>query len=139
MVYNGFDRNEFFDKCSGKNNLLFLVKDINGNEFGGYMSSTFKKYENKELIIKDKNAFIFNIQKKKKFHVIKPDKAINLRYNYLICFGGSSNFGDGNDLYIYHQIGGMNTTDYYGDRNYETSNGRTKFEMSEFRVYHINI
>ena len=140
LVYNGFDRNEFFDKCSGKNNLLFLVKDINGNEFGGYMSSTFIKNENnKELIIKDKNAFIFNIQKKKKFHVIKPDKAINLTNSYFICFGGSS-LDEGNDLYIYEdKIGGMNTTDYYGDRNYETSNGRTKFKLSEFRVYHINI
>ena len=139
LVYNGFDRNEFFDKCSGKNNLLFLVKDINGNEFGGYMSSTFIKNEiNKELIIKDKNAFIFNIQKKMKFHVIKADNAINIKNAYLISFGGSLDIG--NDLYIYkNKNGGMNTTDYYGDKKYETSNGRRKFEMSEFRVYHINI
>ena len=138
LVYNGFDRNKFFDKCSGKNNLLFLVKDKNGNEFGGYMSSTFIKDENKELIIKDKNAFIFNLQNKKKFHVIKADKAINSRSSYLICFGGDHY--DGNDLYIHgNKNGGMNTTDYYGDKDYETSNGSQKFEISEFRVYHINI
>ena len=67
LIYNGFDRETFFEKCGGMNNLLFLVKDEEGNEFGGYMSS--KLLKNNLLIIKDNNSFIFNLQKKKIFNM----------------------------------------------------------------------
>ena len=134
----GFDREIFLDKCEGKNNLLFLVEDNNGNKFGGYMSSKFiKNNKGSEEKIRDENSFIFSIQKNKKFRVIKPQSAININDNYLICFGGS--FSEGNDLYIgQNKSGGMNRKDYYGDNNYETSNGQSSFSVKELKVFKIN-
>lgn len=135
----GFDRNIFFEKCAGKNNLLFLVKDEKGDEFGGYMSSKLEKniYDD-ELIIKDNNAFIFNIKNKKKFKVVKPELAINIRNNYLIAFGGNCQLG--NDFYIFpRKNGGMNRTEHYEDKKYETTNCKKVFQISEFKVYYINL
>ena len=136
MIYNGLDRDTFFEKCAGKNNLLFLVKGEEGNEFGGYMSSKLLKNTNDELIIKDDNAFIFNLEKKKKFKVIKPEKAISIYDDYLICFGEDL---EGNDLFIDADETGMNTTDCYGDKKYETTNGKKYFSITEFKVYHLKL
>jgi len=138
LIYKGFDRNIFFEKCAGKNNLLFLLKDKEGNEFGGFMSTKLEKNINDNLIIKDNNAFIFNVKNKKKFKVIKPENAISIQIGYLIAFGGS--LYSGNDLYIrFNSSGGMNRKDNYGDIKYETSNGKSNFCISEFKVYHLNL
>jgi len=137
LIYNGLDRDTFFEKCTGKNNLLFLVKGEEGNEFGGYMSSNLLKNTNDELIIKDDNAFIFNLEKKKKFKIIKPENAISIYDDYLICFGGNCELG--NDLYIDVDDTGMNTTDCYGDKEYETINGKENFSITEFKVYHLKL
>jgi hypothetical protein len=138
LIYNGLNRNNFFQNCEGKNNLLFLFKDKKGNEFGGYMSSKLLKNEkNKELIFEDKNSFIFNLQNKKKFMIIKENEAINIKDDYLISFGG--NFMLGNDLYIKeNKCGGMNRKDYYGDNYHETTNGQSYFDLSELKVYQLS-
>ena len=65
LVFKGFDRKEFFESCNGKNNLLFLVKDNNNNKFGGFMSSKLIENKGNDINIKDENAFIFSLQKKK--------------------------------------------------------------------------
>ena len=102
------------------------------------MSSKLEKNVNDILIIKDNNAFIFNVKNKKKLKVIKPENAISTQIGYLIAFGGSLFIG--NDLYIRcNSTGGMNTKDHYGDKKYETSNGNTEFCISEFKVYHLNL
>ena len=139
LVYNGLNRKSFFEKCEGKNNLLFLFKDDKGNEFGGFMSSQLSNNKNgKELIIEDHNSFIFNLDSKKKFMIIKEDQAINIKEKYLICFGGTYLLG--NDLYIEdNKRGGMNRTDYYGDIYYETSNKQSFFILKELKVYQLRL
>ena len=96
------------------------------------MSSTLVKRD--DLIIKDENSFIFSVQNKKKFKVLNPSKAIHVRSNYLITFGGD---GSGNDLYIGIADGGMNTTDTYGDKSYETTNRNSSFTIDEFKVFEL--
>ena len=132
LIYNGKDRNNFFANCAGKKNLLFLVKDTKGNKFGGYMSSTLVK--NDDLNIKDENSFIFSVQNKKKFKVLNPSKAIYVRSEYLITFGGD---GSGNDFYIQENSGGINKKETYGDKNNETTNGNSSFTIDEFKVFEL--
>ena len=96
------------------------------------MSSTLVKSD--DLNIKDENSFIFSVQNKKKFKVLNPSKAIHVSNDYLICFGGD---GSGNDLYIESGNGGMNTTDTYGDKSYETTNGNSIFTTAEFKVFEL--
>ena len=96
------------------------------------MSSTL--VESDGLNVKDWNSFVFSIQNKKKFKVFNPSKAIHVRSNYLITFGGDSG---GNDFYIGSADGGMNTRDSYGDNNYETTNGNSSFTIDEFKVFEL--
>ena len=62
LLYSGFNREEFFKIYEGKNNLLFLVNDERGEEYGGYISSKLiKNNKGEEIYIKDDNSFIFNL------------------------------------------------------------------------------
>ena len=136
LIYRGIDRNNFFSHCTGKKNLLFLVEDKKGNKFGGYMSSTL--INNKNANIEDKNAFIFSIQKRKKFKVKNTSKAIYITDGYFICFGGDSG---GNDLYIGYnngKNGGMNKKDTYNDMNYDITNNQNTFQIEDFKVYELS-
>ena len=96
------------------------------------MSSTLVKNDN--LNIKDENSFIFSVQNKKKFKVLNPSEAIQVRSNYLITFGVD---GTGNDFYIQENSGGMNTKETYGDNNNETTNGNSSFTIDEFKVFEL--
>ena len=148
LLYSGFDREEFFEKCNGKDNLLFLIHDERGKKYGGYMSSKLiknEKEDEKGKIIRDEKSFIFNLDSLKKFTVIKPEQAIIIRDDYLICFGG--NFS-GNDFFIYdnkavkfygdmrEKVGSYNT-DSYGDYNYETTGGKGSCKMNELKIYQL--
>ena len=136
LLYNGFDREEFFKECNGKDNLLFLINDERGMKYGGYMSSKLVKNEkNKHINIRDEKSFIFNVDTLKRFMVIKPEKAIYIRDKYLICFGGG---GGGNDFYIRsNNKCGMNTTDSYGDKNYDIMKGNTVRIIKELKIYQL--
>ena len=96
------------------------------------MSSTLVKSD--DLNIKDENSFIFSVQNKKKFKVLNPSEAIHVSCTYLICFGGDSS---NNDLYIGNENGGMNTTDTYGDKSYETTNRNSSFTIDEFKAFEL--
>ena len=143
LLYNGFDREEFFKKCNGKNNLLFLINDKRGIKCGGFMSSKLIKNETgKNLNIRDEKSFIFNLDSFKKFKVIKPEQAIEIKEGYLICFGGNYR---GNDFFIYDNSiiaanprkAGMNATNSYGDKNYETTKGNNKYKINDIKIYQI--
>ena len=139
LIYNGegCDRKEFFEKCNGKDNLLFLVNDERGEKYGGYMSAKLiKNKKGKCLSIRDEKSFIFNIDTLKKFKVLKPEKAIEIRDNYLICFGGDME--KGNDFYIRaDQYAGRSTKDSYGDIKYEITNGDDIYKINELKIYQL--
>ena len=137
LLYNGFDREEFFKKCNGKDNLLFLINDKEGKKYGGYMSSRFIKNEKFKCVnIRDEKSFLFNLDTLKKFMVIKPEKAIEIRDGYFICFGGDME--NGNDLYINNgKYVGRNKMDSYGDVKYEITNGCQFPRIIELKIYQL--
>ena len=144
LLYNGLDREKFFNKCNGKSNLLFLINDERGMKYGGYMPSKLMKNEKgKCLSIKDENSFIFNLDSFKKFKVINPEKAIEILNGYLICFGGKYN-DKGNDFFIRDNKNacctghaGSSVTDSYGDQNYETTRGNGNFKINNIKIYQL--
>ena len=142
LLYNGLDREEFFEKCNGKDNLLFLINDERGMKYGGYMSPKLIKNEKgKSINIRDEKSFIFNLDTLKKFKVIKPEQAIEIRDGYLICFGGNAK---GNDFYIrdnksiyFPGTAGMNSTDSYGDKNYETIKSYNGNKIKDIKIFQL--
>ena len=124
----------FFSKVSNKNPTLVLVKSAIGNKFGGF---TNEKWENNSNYKKDELAFLFSINKKKKFIINNSECAI---------YSSSKNFafGNGHDLsisdkcktaydnnYSYFPFG------YNGDEKTGLTCGEYNFFVNECEVFHV--
>lgn len=131
---HGEKRNDFFNYCKNKNNLLFFIIDSAGNKFGAYISSYLKPTTGS---IVDYNAFLFSINKNKKFKTLNPENSIIVDTQYVICFGGK--IGQ-NDLYLNfgNLLSGMNIYQTFGDKNYDTTNNNARFTIKSLDVYKIN-
>ena len=73
---DGDSTKTFMDKCNGKCPTLAVIKTTNGYVFGGYTTQMWKEGE-----VKDNNAFVFSIDKKRKYNVKQPERAIGFRMN----------------------------------------------------------
>ena len=90
----------FDSKIKGKANLAFIMEDIRGNKFGGYITSTINTLQ---TWITDHNAFVFSLKSNgrldgmKKFKCVKPENAFNVNNQngewYSILFGGNGGIG----------------------------------------------
>ena len=131
---DGKQRNNFFNYCQNKNNLLIFIIDSAGNKFGAYISSYLKPTTGS---IVDYNAFLFSINKNKKFKTLQPENSIIVDPQYVICFGGQ--IGK-NDLYLNfgNSGSGMNNYQTFGDKNYDTTNNNIIFSIKSLDVYKIN-
>ena len=74
---NGFDFDDFHDKCAGHNNCLTVTKSTNGNVFGGYTDAAWNKLFG---WIRNENAFLFSLINKDnnplKMECLKPQFAV---------------------------------------------------------------
>ena len=98
LLYRGSkdgDRTETCHKlCDNKKNIIIIIKSYNGYTFGGYSKVGFKTNKNKEQII-DNNSFLFSIDKKEIYPVIKNAKVICcVDNNKGLCFYASLGFYD---------------------------------------------
>ena len=66
------------NKCKGKCPALAVIKTTKGYIFGGYTIQLWKEGE-----VKDQNAFVFSIDKKKKYNIKLPEHATGFSINYL--------------------------------------------------------
>ena len=76
---------EFTERCKGINRVLVIAKNIDDYRFGGFTMTSFDKtyefdcddgFKIKDEYKKDKNAFIFSLDLKKIYNVLKIDQAI---------------------------------------------------------------
>ena len=124
----------FYNKCGGKFPTVVFVKTTKGKRFGGYCSIGWKNTNSNN--VKDINNFIFSLDKKKKYKIKNPDKAIETDSNYF-AFGYSTS-----DFYIHDKC--TSSTDNYNNNTgtYETTetyelNGERNFTVSSYEVYQI--
>ena len=78
---DGDSTKTFMDKCKGKCPTLAVIKTTNGYVFGGYTTQMWKTGK-----VKDNNAFVFSIDKKRKYNIKQPEHAIGLDMNYYWIF-----------------------------------------------------
>ena len=125
----------FYNKIEGKAPTLILIKTKAGYKCGGYTTVIWSQNDNYK---KDELAFIFSIDKKKKY-TIKSDKI-----DYAIC--GSFNyfaFGVGHDLCIFDQCTTSNNNycntpnSFNTTEKYELTGGQYNFLVDECEVYHV--
>ena len=125
----------FYSKVSNKSPTLILVKTNAGFKFGGYTTNT---WTNTNGYKKDELAFLFSIDKKKKYQINK-DK-IN---NAILTYSNRFAFGGGNDFCVFDQIKTNNSHycnfphSYLGGDKYELTGGQYNYLISECEVYHV--
>lgn len=89
---DGSSLKTFYDKCQEVNNSILVVKDDEGNIFGGYSSERFESTRN---FMGTGECFLFTFYKGNKIHVFKST-GLNRFYIYCddeqICFGCSDDY-----------------------------------------------
>ena len=123
----------FHKKCDNADNSLVLIKSGNGKRFGGFTSCKWKgESEDK----KDKNAFIFSLDKMQVYDVIPGEDAIGCYPKYGPIFLGCQ-------IKIYDEAFKNGGTTYLKGLNYETledyelTGGLREFEVKEIEVYRV--
>ena len=123
----------FYNKVSNKSSILIIIKSNYGYRFGGYTTLNFQKTNNYK---QDEKAFIFSIDKKKKYNNTIAQYAIYTHSN-LFAFGG------GHDFAIYDQFNTSGSTycnfphSYSGGEKSEINGGYYNFIVSECEAFHV--
>ena len=122
----------FYNKVSNKSSILIIIKSNYGYRFGGYTTLNFQNTNNYK---QDEKAFIFSIDKKKKYNITQAQYAIYTDSNYFA-------FGGGNDICINDQFKTSNSGcsfphSYSGGEKNEINGGNKNFTVEECEAYHV--
>ena len=121
----------FKNKCEGKKPTYAIIKTKKGYKFGGYTTELWK-----QGTIKDNNAFVFSLDKKRKYSILKPEYATGLggswmfgcKYNAIVIYG---NCTSNNNNHV-----GNGTYDI--KEQYELNGGEKYFTVESFEIYQVN-
>ena len=129
---DGDSTKSFMNKCKGKCPTLAVIKTTNGYVFGGYTTQMWK-----EGTVKDNNAFVFSINKKRKYNIKQPEYAIGFgkdswwgfgyHYNAIVV---CENCTKKNDNFVYNKT-------YDIPEQFELNGGEKYFTVKSFEIYHI--
>lgn len=126
--------NTFYDKCKNIKPLIIFFKSTDGYRFGGFSN----EYWPNNGFKKDAKSFIFSLDKKIKYNIKYPDKAIYLENNYGFAFGE-------NCIFIYNRSSTINSNLTSNTRTYcfheknDLNGGKSTFKISSYEVYKINV
>ena len=129
----------FHYNCDGVSPTVTIVRDTNGNKFGGYTTSTWNQPSPGGSYGRDQNAFIFNLSQKIKY--LQQDKFVkNSIYRH-------SGYGPSFGAFCLYLADGCtgNTSSYTSvHSSYNTNNknlignsGSSNFQVSYYEVYHV--
>ena len=121
----------FKNKCEGKKPTYAIIKTKKGYKFGGYTTELWKQGQ-----IKDNNAFVFSLDKKRKYSILKPEYATGFNlgkhwmfgyyYNAIVMQGSCKNDNRvGNGTYDIKE-------------RYELNGGEENFTVESFEIYQVN-
>ena len=95
---DGLKLSDLRDKINNKSNLIFLLLTGNTRIFGCHIKSKIEVKN--ETYVKDKDAFVFCLNKNKIYKILIPENAIYFVEDYPILIGNSWN---GNGFFIYSE------------------------------------
>ncbi len=123
----------FQDKCGGKKPTYAIIKTKKGYKFGGYTTECWKQGQ-----IKDNNAFVFSLNKKKKYNILNPDYATGFALNDYWLFGYCYNAIVVNDNCTSKGSSYVGNETYDIKEKYELNGGERNFTVESFEVYQVN-
>ena len=123
--------------CDNKKNVIIFIQSDKGYIFGGYSKIGFKTTKKREYII-DNNSFLFSIDLRKIYPVIKDKTALIYdNCNYGLCFFGlcfKDNFMNIENnfigYFIYSQFQGLND-------EYEINGDEEYLKIKELEVFQL--
>ena len=138
LTKDGSSSQVFHDKCDTIGPNISIIKTNNNLIFGGF---TFNNWSYQTPNKKDDSSFIFNLQNKKNYPIMKGLNATYCEKNCLICFyNGTSSHGT---IYIADKLGNCHTSPISASsyqnfsRDFELNNGSEGFSVSEIELYEI--
>ena len=126
---------DFHRMCDDKSPTICIMKTPKGYIFGGYTTVLFNNPENKYLNLKDKNAFVFSLNKREKYNTKDVNNSLLFDTNYLIIFGNGSNSIQINNNALKSNQHWSNPNGSYGDDLNLTEN--RYFSIVEMEVFHV--
>ena len=141
----------FYNKCGGRSNTLSIIKTTKDHIFGGYTTQSWRenygtrKVKTKKGLVEEKyrvpigdgGAFVFSIDKKKKYNIIATNEAIGMYMNSWWGFGYNNqainikeNCTKRNDNYA-----GNGT--YNIPEKFELNEGENNFTVKSFEIYQV--
>ena len=140
LLYNSKNEKEDEEKLlnsyTDKTDIIILVKTDKLRRFGGYVHESFKKEKFKQC---DKNAFLFNLNKKTIYKSKGNERTIWRGFNTK----DSINFGNGVDLKIFHHFTKKQSKTHQGNNDYDYQNedyalnGEESFNISSLEIYQV--
>ena len=125
--------------CDNKQNVLIVMKSDTDNIFGGYSKIGFKASDKTTYLI-DNNCFLFSINLKKIYPVVKNKIVIcHIQEVYGLCFHEALNFRDhfmnkettNIDISIKNSFNGF-------ENKYEINGGKWKFKLKDIEVFQLS-
>lgn len=140
---DGFSGTSFHSKCDNKGPTVVVIRSNFGKVFGGFTDVIWKTENTYRTT---KNAFLFSIDKKAKYHIKS-----GCEKNAIRCHGGGPSFGEGDirifDTNVQSLLGdsssnfpctyNCNEYPYPGDGKSNFLAGANKFTVSEIEVYSV--
>ena len=126
--------------CDNKQNVLIIMKSDNNYIFGGYSKIGFKVINdpNEQEWKKDNNCFLYSINLKKIYPVIKDKEIIcHIGDRSGLCFDSSLSFYD-NFLHNKSSLNSYMIRMFNGFKDkYEINGGKDSFTFSELEVFQL--
>lgn len=132
---------DFHRKCDNKGPTITLIKTNDNRKFGGYISKNRQYGNENEVSEKDKNAFIFTINKRKKYN-IKNENTNAFSYssirgpNFTVNLGFYRNEDSGNMFSPRNSYESKNNINYNSFSDYEFA-GKDQFQAVEIEVFQV--
>ena len=80
----------FDDKISGRNDLMFIIEDVNDNKFGGYVYSLIS---NTNQYIKDSKSFLFSLKSNRRINAMQKFEIKSNAQSYAFYMNKKSDNG----------------------------------------------
>ena len=132
---------DFYRLCEDKGPTITIALTTKGYKFGGFTSLSWKNPHNGEgenKFYEDKNAFIFSLNKKRKYY-----PKIDNKDHVCMWSDRGPSFGVGNDMTLHNNCLHNNNSynncplTYQTEKN-ELNGGEYNFTVKDYEVYSIN-
>ena len=135
---DGDTSNQFFEKIQNKGPIISFVETKEKKRFGGFTKVSWKG-NNHEGKVSDPNAFLFSLNNKCKYNILKSQLAFS-------CFSGSTlvygNDGDGKGIYLNDGFLKQSNREEQSTKAYDVPSdycltGQRDFWVNEAEVFQI--